>query len=88
MVVLQAEEKYKLGDIVYCLYRNPHTQNVANIQEAAVVENPDQKGQLCLFLYETFYPINDEMAIYPTLKDAEAAYNEYFGVVDEDGLYG
>ena len=32
---------YNPGDIVYVFYRNPHTQDVANIQEAAVVKNPE-----------------------------------------------
>lgn len=76
------EPTYSPGDIVYVLYRNPHTQNVAMIQEAAVVNDPDHSGQLAVFLYETYYPLTDEMAIYRTAEEAEAAYNYYFGAVD------
>ncbi|MCT6818640.1 MAG: transcriptional regulator, partial [Lysinibacillus fusiformis] len=31
------QQPYNVGDIVYIFYRNPHIQDVANIQEAAVV---------------------------------------------------
>ena len=37
----QQPQGYQAGDIVYVMYRNPHTYNVANIQEAAVVNDPD-----------------------------------------------
>ena len=30
-------QSYHPGDIVFIFYRNPHTQDVANIQQAAVV---------------------------------------------------
>ncbi|GIN22191.1 MAG TPA: transcriptional regulator [Bacillus bacterium] len=70
------------GDIVYVLYRNPHTQNVAMIQEAAVVNDPDRPGELAVFLYETYYPLTEEMAVYRTAEEAEEAYNYYFGAVD------
>lgn len=77
------EPSYVPGDIVYVLYRNPHTQNVAMIQEAAVVNHPEHPGQLAVFLYETYYPLTDEMAVYRTADEAEAAYNYYFGAVDD-----
>ena len=35
------QQSYNAGDIVYIFYRNPHIQDVANIQEAAVVTNPE-----------------------------------------------
>ncbi|ONK23538.1 transcriptional regulator [Bacillus sp. VT-16-64] len=76
------EPPYSPGDIVYVLYRNPHTQNVAMIQEAAIVSDPDQPGQLAVFLYETYYPITEDMAIYRTEEEAEKAYNYYFGSVE------
>lgn len=53
---------FKLGDIVYVMYRNPHVQSVGQIQEAAVVEDPDRPGELALFLYETYYPLTNELA--------------------------
>ncbi len=70
---------YQAGDIVYVFIRNPHTQDVANVQEAAVVKNPEKLDELAVFVYETYYPLTDEMAIYPTLEEAEKAYQNYFG---------
>ncbi|KHD85200.1 transcriptional regulator SplA domain-containing protein [Heyndrickxia ginsengihumi] len=73
------------GEIVYVIYRNPHIQNVANIQEAAVVQDPENTEQLSLFLYETFYPLTNTLAIYKTKAEAEEAYEYYFGEVDHLG---
>ncbi|MEK4229826.1 transcriptional regulator SplA domain-containing protein [Solibacillus sp. FSL H8-0538] len=70
---------YNAGDIVYIFYRNPHIQDVANIQEAAVVNNPDKPTELALFLYETYYPLSTDLAIYANVAEAELAYQEYFG---------
>lgn len=70
--------EYNAGDIVYIFYRNPHIQDVANIQEAAVVNNPENPEELALFLYETYYPLTTEMAIYANETDAEQAYRQYF----------
>lgn len=78
-----SNSSYEPGDIVYVMYRNPHTQNVAMIQEAAVVNDPDHPGQLAVFLYETYYPLTEDMAIYRTEQEAEAAYDYYFGAVDD-----
>ena len=69
---------YNAGDVVYIFYRNPHIQNVANIREAAVVTNPDNPNELALFLFETYYPLSTEMAIYANEADAEQAYHQYF----------
>lgn len=52
------------------------------IQEAAIVSDPDHPGQLAVFLYETYYPITEDMAIYRTEEEAEKAYNYYFGSVE------
>lgn len=70
---------YQVGDIVYVFYRNPHTQDVANIQAAAVVNNPEKTDDLAVFLYETYYPLSNEMAIYSTEKEANQAYHYYYG---------
>ncbi|MGA9289163.1 MAG: transcriptional regulator SplA domain-containing protein [Anaerobacillus sp.] len=75
----QSSQSYQAGDVVYVMYRNPHTYNVANIQEAAVVNNPDHPGQLALFLYETYYPLDSDIAIYHSEAEAEQAYATYFG---------
>ncbi|QGQ44968.1 transcriptional regulator SplA domain-containing protein [Metabacillus sediminilitoris] len=71
--------RYQVGDTVYIFYRNPHTQNVANIQEAAVVDDPENPHGLALFLYETYYPLTNEVAVYSSQNDAEQAYQQYFG---------
>lgn len=79
MDLLQNSRAYKAGDIVYVFYRNPHTQDVANIQEAAVVNHPENPGELAVFLYETYYPLSHDMAVYATAGEAEQAYDYYFG---------
>lgn len=70
---------YQAGDIVYVFIRNPHIQDVANIQEAAVVKNPEKPEELAIFVYETYYPLTDDLAIYSTLDEAETAYAQSFG---------
>ncbi|SOC36601.1 transcriptional regulator SplA domain-containing protein [Ureibacillus acetophenoni] len=72
-------QAYQAGDIVYVFYRNPHAQDVANIQEAAVVNNPEKDGELAVFLYETYYPITNELAMYATEEEANKAYDYYYG---------
>lgn len=72
------------GEVVYVIIRNPHAQNVANVQEAAVVRHPDSPNQLALFLYETYYPLTDEVAVYTTEEEAEQAYQEAFGSLEMD----
>ncbi len=71
---------YSPGDIVYVFYRNPHTQDVANIQEAAVVNNPENPNELAIFLYETYYPLTNEIAVYSSEEEAKAAYDYYFSM--------
>ncbi|MCA1056529.1 transcriptional regulator [Rossellomorea aquimaris] len=70
---------YSPGDVVYVIYRNPHTQSVANVQEAAVVNNPENPEELALFLYETYYPLTNELAVYASEAEAEQVYNQSFG---------
>lgn len=70
---------YMEGDSVFVFYRNPHTQDVANIQEAAVVNNPENPDELSLFLYETYYPLTNEVAVYASEAEAERAYEQFFG---------
>jgi transcriptional regulator of the spore photoproduct lyase operon len=79
-------QQFQAGDIVYVFYRNPHTQDVANIQEAAVVKNPEKPDELALFLYETYYPLTDEIAVYRTEEEANLAYNYYYGDESEGVL--
>lgn len=70
---------YNAGDVVYLFYRNPHTQNVASIQQAQVVDDPQNEGELALYLYDTYYPLSDEFVLFKTEEEAESLYNEYFG---------
>ncbi len=70
---------YQAGDVVYVIYRNPHTQSVANVQEAAVVKDPEHPHELALFLYETYYPLTHEVAVYSSEEEAEHAYSQSFG---------
>ncbi|HDR4725170.1 transcriptional regulator SplA [Bacillus cereus group sp. Sample62] len=77
---------YHAGDIVYIFYRNPHAQDVANIQAAAVVNNPERPNELALFLYETYYPLTNEMAVYSTEEEANQAYTYYYGDTSEGVL--
>lgn len=70
---------YNEGDTVFVFYRNPHTQDVANIQEASVVNNPEEPNELALFLYETYYPLTNEVAVYASEAEAELAYQQFFG---------
>ncbi|MBY0121345.1 transcriptional regulator SplA domain-containing protein [Bacillus sp. S/N-304-OC-R1] len=77
------QQQYNAGDVVYVFYRNPHIQNVTNIQEAAVVRNPENPNELALFLYETYYPLSDEMAVYASEDEAKQAYHYFYGDVAE-----
>ncbi|MEK4248530.1 transcriptional regulator SplA domain-containing protein [Paenibacillus sp. FSL W7-1287] len=80
--------QFQPGQVVYVIIRNPHVQGVANVQEAAVVMDPNSPGSLSLFMYETYYPLNEEVAVYQTASEAEEAYREAFGYTDVEGLYG
>lgn len=82
MEIHDPQQSLDAGEIVYVIYRNPHTQNVANIQEAAVVRNPEEPEQLALFLYETYYPLTEEIAVYRSEAEAEQAYADHFGGSD------
>ena len=72
------QQQYNAGDIVYIFYRNPHIQDVANIQEAAVVKNPEIPNELALFLFETYYPLTTDFVVFASEMDAEQAYHQYF----------
>src|SRR5690606_32567817 len=86
MELYNDQPTYQPGDIVYVLYRNPHTQDVANVQAAAVVHHPERENELALFLYETYYPLTDEIAVFPTEEEANQAFEYYFGDTSEGVL--
>lgn len=81
---------FQPGQVVYVIIRNPHVQGVANVQQAAVVMDPDSSGNLSLFVYETYYPLTGDIAIYQTATEAENAYHEAFGLFDAgmEDFYG
>lgn len=79
------EGQYRAGDVVYVIYRNPHTYDVANVQEAAVVNNPEEPGELALFLYETYFPLDSDIAVYASQGEAERAYYDTFGGTNTEG---
>ena len=84
----ESMSSYQPGQIVYIIIRNPHAQDVANVQQAAVVQNPDNPEQLSLFVYETYYPLTEEIAVYSSMEEAEVAYQDAFGISEMEGYYG
>ena len=50
--------------------------DVTNIQEAAVVNHPENPEELALFLFETYYPITNDMVIFASEMAAEQAYQQ------------
>ncbi|MGP4071291.1 transcriptional regulator SplA domain-containing protein [Piscibacillus sp. B03] len=88
MFFMNISENYNPGDVVYVMYRNPHTQSVAQVQEAAVAQHPNEPGQLALFLYDTYYPLDDQIAVFKSQEEANEAYDFYFGQVDGENFYG
>lgn len=34
-------QSFNPGEVVYIMIRNPHVQGVANVEQAAVVQNPE-----------------------------------------------
>ena len=68
----------RAGDKVYVIYRNPHAANVANIQQAEVVDHPTEPGQKALFIHDSYHLLDEEDAIFPSYSDAEEMYNRLF----------
>lgn len=81
-------ENFQAGEVVYVIIRNPHAQDVAQVQQAAVVQNPDNPNELALFSHENYYPLRDEFAIYKSEEEAEQAYEAAFGTPKIEGFYG
>ena len=79
MSVNKKNPNFQPGEIVYVFYRNPHTPDVAQIQQAAVVKNPEREDELALFLYETYYPLSGDIAVFSSKEEAREAYGYYFG---------
>ncbi len=86
--MMEYNQGYMPGEVVYVIIRNPHVQGVANVQEAAVVTDPENGNELALFLYDTYYPLTEEVAVYRSEQEAEHAYQAAFGTEDSEGLHG
>ncbi|MBG9454020.1 transcriptional regulator [Lysinibacillus sphaericus] len=72
------QQQYSAGDSVFIFYRHPHILDVANIQEAVVMNNPDNPNELALFLFESYYPLTNDMLIFTSEMAAVQAYHQYF----------
>ncbi|MRG88112.1 transcriptional regulator SplA domain-containing protein [Salinibacillus xinjiangensis] len=75
------DQNFKPGEVVYMIIRNPHAQDVAHVQQAAIVENPDNPHELALFAHENYFPLSDEFALFKSEEEAEEAYKEAFGTL-------
>lgn len=82
------ENQYGPGEIVYIIIRNPHAQDVAHVQQAAIVQQPEDPNKLALFSHENYYPLSDDFAIYQTEAEAENAYQEAFGGFEDGEFHG
>lgn len=82
---MHVHQHFQPGDIVYIIIRNPHAQDVATVQQAAVVQHPENQSEKALFIHDNYYPLTEEFAIFRTEEEAEAAYFEAFGI--EDGEF-
>lgn len=78
---MDVNQTYTPGEVVYIIIRNPHAQDVANIQQAAVVENPDNANEMALFIHDTYYPLTDEFAIFKSEAEAEQVFR--FSINDD-----
>lgn len=81
-------EQFQAGEIVYMIIRNPHAQDVAQVQQAAIVENPDNPNELALFAHDNYYPLSNEFALFKSEDEAEQAYKDAFGSPEIEGFNG
>jgi len=86
--IMDANQTFTPGEIVYIIIRNPHAQDVANIQQAAVVQNPDKPNELALFIHETYFPLTDELAVFKSEMEAEQLFHEAFSPSEDGDYYG
>lgn len=85
---MDGNHDYLPGEVVYIIIRNPHVQDVAQVQQAAVVQHPDYPNEQALFIYETYYSLTKDLAVFKTESEAEQAFHQAFGTSMEGGLYG
>lgn len=82
--MMKKDLNYSPGDTVYILIRNPHVQNVASIEQATIVEHPEEPKKLALFAHHHYYPLRDDFAIFSTEMAAEIAYQEAFDLQESE----
>ncbi|MUV36464.1 Transcriptional regulator SplA [Lentibacillus sp. JNUCC-1] len=82
---MEINQSFQPGEVVYIIIRNPHAQDVAHVQQAAVVQDPESHTGLSLFIHETYFPLTEEFAVYQTEEEAEQAYQEAFDSPDTGG---
>jgi len=75
-------------ETVYVIIRNPHTQGVANVQEASIVRHPEDPEKQSLYLYDMHYPLTDDVAVYRSAFEADCAFREAFGLIDVENFHG
>ena len=73
---------------VYVIIRNPHSQGVANVQEASIVQHPERPNEQVLYMFDTYYPLMEEFAVFPSAFEADCAFREAFGLVEVDDDHG
>lgn len=56
---MDMEPNYGPGEIVYIIIRNPHAQDVAHVQQAAIVQHPENPNKLALFSHDNYYSLAD-----------------------------
>ena len=81
-------DQFQAGEVVYMIIRNPHAQDVAQVQQAAIVENPEKPNELALFVHDNYFPLSDEFALFKSEEEAELAYKEAFGSPEIEEYYG
>lgn len=81
-------DQFQAGEVVYMIIRNPHAQDVAQVQQAAIVENPEKPNELALFVHDNYFPLSDEFALFKSEEEAELAYKEAFGSSEIEEYYG
>lgn len=81
-------DQFQAGEVVYMIIRNPHAQDVAQVQQAAIVENPEKPNELALFAHDNYFPLSDEFALFKSEEEAELAYKEAFGSPEIEEYYG
>ncbi|MFC0559497.1 transcriptional regulator SplA domain-containing protein [Halalkalibacter alkalisediminis] len=71
-------QQLQVGQQVYIIYRNPHTQTVSTIQEATIARDPMNPEQLSLLLFDFYHPIEADDALFNTYEEAESMFEQFY----------